>query len=79
MTNPIQTQFVNMLASTILGQDYVQMRKQYPDNELKRAILFEHVFPNEEAVIWVKDMLCDYKYPDFKVCVDLYESNKNIQ
>lgn len=76
MTSPIQTEFVNALASTILGQDFVQMRRQTQDSELKRAIMFEHVFPDEDIILWVRDMLSEYKYPDMNMCVELYKGQK---
>lgn len=76
MTSPLQTRFVDTLASTILSQDFVQMRRQSPDSELKRALMFEHVFPDEDVVVWVHDMLREYRYPDAQICADLYKKCK---
>ena len=36
------------LANLILSQDYFQMKNQYPENKLKSAVLFNHIFKDEE-------------------------------
>lgn len=70
---------MKLLASTILSQDYIQMKNQYPENDLKKEILFHHVFHDEEAILWVKDMFDkeDYQYPDVGMCAELYKHYKN--
>ena len=72
----IQKKFVQMMAATILGQDYAQMSNQYPDNKLKRAMLLEHTFPDEDVVVWIRDMFKKYRYPSIDDCTDLYKDYK---
>jgi hypothetical protein len=52
------------------------MKNQYPENDLKRAILFNHVFNNEEPILELKKMFEEYKYPDIKQIVELYNDYK---
>jgi len=67
-------EFMKIMAKTILNQDYHQMKNQYPDNDLKKEILFTKVFKDEEPIIELKRMLKDYSYPDIDTCVKLYKS-----
>jgi phenylpropionate dioxygenase-like ring-hydroxylating dioxygenase large terminal subunit len=64
--------FVQFLANTILSQDYEQMKNQYPENELKKKVLFNYVFKDEEAILQIKQMFEQYRYPDTKDCIDMY-------
>ena len=73
----IGKEFMKMLASTILNQDFYQMENQAQENDLKKKVLFEHIFPNEEAILSLKIMFEDYKFPDLQQCMDLYEYYKN--
>jgi nitrite reductase/ring-hydroxylating ferredoxin subunit len=75
LTLPIQQEFLKLLASTILSQDFVQMKNQHKDDELKRLILFGHIFKDEDVIIWLRDMLNDYKYPDSKICAEFYREH----
>jgi hypothetical protein len=68
--------FMKVLASTILNQDYFQMRNQYKENALKKEILFQHVFPEEEVILWINDMFNQYEYPDIEQCAELYKDYK---
>jgi len=77
---PIQKNIMKGLATYILSQDYFQMKNQYPENKLKAAILFNHIFKDEDVILWLREELRDYKYPDINVCLDLfkeYSSNKS--
>jgi phenylpropionate dioxygenase-like ring-hydroxylating dioxygenase large terminal subunit len=74
--NPLQKLFVKGMASTILSQDYIQMLNQYSENDLKKEILFSYVFNNEEVILWLKDMMEDYEYPNTNMCIDLYKHNR---
>jgi hypothetical protein len=69
-----QQQFMKLLATTILSQDYLQMRNQHVEDDLKRQIMFEHVFDDDEVILWVRDMFKEYRYPDTQACVDLYKT-----
>jgi len=75
--NNIQKQFMKMLALIILSQDSVQMKNQHKENKLKKFVLFDYVFKNEETIIRLKDMFSQYKYPDDEECVELYKDYKN--
>ena len=72
-TSDMGQRFVNFLASTILGQDSVQMKLQAKESALKRAVLFEHIFKDEEPILYLRQMLQDYKYPDIDSCAELYK------
>jgi hypothetical protein len=61
-----------MLASTILSQDFIQMKNQHKEDELKRLILFGHVFKDEDVLLLLRDMLNGYSYPDSEICSELY-------
>jgi phenylpropionate dioxygenase-like ring-hydroxylating dioxygenase large terminal subunit len=75
--SPIQKLFIKSMAATILSQDYLQMINQYPENELKKEILFTHVFQDEEVILWLKDMMHEYEYPNINMCVELYRDYRH--
>ena len=75
--NNIQKQFMKMLALVILSQDYVQMKNQHKENNLKKYILFDYIFKNEETIIRLNDMFKDYNYPDDEACLEIYKDYKN--
>jgi phenylpropionate dioxygenase-like ring-hydroxylating dioxygenase large terminal subunit len=66
-------EFMKALAMTILNQDYMQMRDQAAESALKREVLFEHVFKDEEPILHLKRWFADYQYPDIDQCVELYK------
>lgn len=74
----IGKQFIKMLAFTILQQDYTQMKNQYEDNVLKDAVLLEHIFENELAILELRNMFRTYQYPDIDNCLLLYSKHKLI-
>lgn len=74
---PLQQNFMKMMAASILSQDYFQMKNQYNENSLKKEILFEHIFEDEDVILWLKHMFNDYKYPNIDICTDLYKDYKN--
>lgn len=67
---------MKVLAFTILSQDFIQMKNQYKNNNLKNSILFEHVFKDEEVILELHKMFDNYKYPDIEECVKLYTDYK---
>lgn len=69
-------EFMKFLASVILSQDFAQMKNQYKENELKRTMLFDHKFKDEEIILWLKDMFKNYEYPGVNYCVQLYNDFK---
>jgi phenylpropionate dioxygenase-like ring-hydroxylating dioxygenase large terminal subunit len=69
-------EFMKILATTILSQDYIQMKNQYPENALKSEVLFNYKFKDEEPILYLKDMFSDYQYPDIDNCVELYKDYK---
>jgi phenylpropionate dioxygenase-like ring-hydroxylating dioxygenase large terminal subunit len=72
----IGKEFMKMLASTILNQDFYQMENQAEENALKKEVMFEHTFPDESAILILKHMFEDYKFPDLQQCVELYRQDK---
>ena len=77
--NNIGKQFMKFIALIILGQDFTQMKNQHKENKLKKYVLFDYVFKNEETIIHVKNMFSDYKYPDDEVCLELYKDYKTLE
>ena len=71
-TTEAKNDFLKLLAFTILRQDFTQMRNQHVEDGLKKAMLFNHIFKDEDVIIWLKDMLSSYEYPDISTCVELY-------
>jgi hypothetical protein len=67
---------MKIFAMVILGQDFVQMKNQQMENKLKKYILFNYVFKNEETVIRLKDMFKNYDYPTDDICLELYKDYK---
>jgi nitrite reductase/ring-hydroxylating ferredoxin subunit len=75
-TNDIQKQIMKIFALLILGQDYIQMKNQQMENKLKKYILFNYVFKNEETIIRLKDMFKKYDYPTDDICLEVYKDYK---
>jgi hypothetical protein len=76
--SPIQKNVMKGLATFILSQDYFQMKNQYPENKLKAAVLFNHIFKDEDVILWLREEFRDYKFPDVNTCLDLFtEYNSN--
>jgi len=73
--NEIQKNIMKGLAGTILTQDYVQMGNQYEENSLKRAVMMNYTFGNEEVIIDLYDMFDkQYKYPSIDECTQFYSN-----
>jgi phenylpropionate dioxygenase-like ring-hydroxylating dioxygenase large terminal subunit len=70
-------EFMKLLASVILGQDFDQMRNQHREDELKKAMLFDYKFADEDVIMELREMFKHYKYPTVKECVDLYNDSKD--
>jgi len=76
--SPIQKNVMKGLATFILSQDYFQMKNQYPENKLKAAVLFNHIFKDEDVILWLREEFREYKFPDVNTCLDLFtEYNEN--
>jgi phenylpropionate dioxygenase-like ring-hydroxylating dioxygenase large terminal subunit len=73
----IGKEIMKMLALTILNQDFYQMSNQYQENGLKKEVIFDHVFKDEEAIVYLNKMFEHYKYPNIIECIDLYKYYKN--
>ena len=72
----LQRNFIKMLATTIVGQDYIQMQNQYKENALKKAVMFDYTFKDEEAILWLNDIFKNYQIPDVDVCTELYKVHR---
>lgn len=79
----IQTKIMKTMASIILHQDHKQMKRQYPENELKKEVMFNHDFgEDDEAILWLRDLYdaqdgTGYSYPSTADCVELYKDNRS--
>ena len=74
--SPLQQNIMKGLATFILSQDYFQMKNQYPENKLKAAVLFNHIFKDEDVILWLREEFRDYKFPDVNTCLDLFNEFK---
>lgn len=73
--SPLQKLIMKGMTASILAQDYVQIRHQYEENPLKRLVMFNFMFKNEPAVLYLKDIFREqFVYPDLKECARLYEN-----
>ena len=59
------------------SQDHSQLREQNEESDLKKMLLFEHIFKNEEVILWLKSLFENYNYPNIQKCIELYENYKN--
>ena len=71
-TSDIGKHFIKFLANTILKQDYEQMKNQSPENVLKKQIIFNYTFKDEDVILEIKKLFEKYHYPDVKDCIDMY-------
>lgn len=76
--NPIEKKILKLMAISILSQDYLQMTNQYLENNLKKEVLFDKNFDNEEIVLWLNNFFYkNYEYIDMEECIKLYKNFKN--
>lgn len=73
----LNKKFVQMMAATILSQDYVQMYNQHPDDHLRQAMMLDYTFPDEDAIVWLRNSFEKYQYPTTEICAELYNDSKN--
>jgi phenylpropionate dioxygenase-like ring-hydroxylating dioxygenase large terminal subunit len=72
----IQQRFLEYLTQTILDQDFLQMKNQYEDNSLKKEVMFQHTFSNEEPITELKELFENYKYPNIRDVIKMYKESK---
>jgi len=65
-TDALGQTFLKQLAKLIVGQDYGQLKNQVEESELKKRLLFQHIFPDEEVLKGLRELLRDYEYPDMQ-------------
>lgn len=76
-TDKIGIKFINILAKTILLQDFTQLQNQFMDCELKKEVIFGESFDNEMSVKWLNEWFHkEYKLPSMEDCVELYREYK---
>lgn len=73
----MQMKIMQLLASGILMQDYYQLKNQHPEDALKREMVFNYKYKNEQVLHWLNDRFQEYKYPDIEMCAELYRNHKN--
>jgi len=61
---PWQRPLVYAMAYSILNQDREQMKKQAPENMLKREVMFGRLIPDEKVLETMREWFQAYKYPD---------------
>lgn len=74
----LNKKMVQMMAYTILSQDYTQMYNQHPDDHLRRAMMLDHTFPDEDVIMWMRNKFEQYQYPTMDICAELYQDSKKI-
>lgn len=78
----IQKKVIEIMTMSILGQDFVQLKQQYIENDLKKSLLFLNTFKQEESLRTLHSIFKEkFKYPDMDSCLKLVEDwktrNKN--
>ena len=76
---PHEKKLMEFAARCILFQDKVQMSKQALENGLKRMVMYQEVFENEEHMEDMKTMFKKYQYPDMVSVTKLYDYHKKSQ
>jgi hypothetical protein len=56
-------EIMKKIAMVILAQDFFQMLNQQEEGGLKKKLLFQHTFSDEDVILWVRYMLVNYTYP----------------
>jgi len=74
---PFEKLFMEFAARCILFQDKLQLSKQALENGLKRMVLYQHSFDNDNHVEELREMFKKYEYPDMIHVTRLYEYHKN--
>ena len=75
--NDIQKKVIEMMTMSILGQDFVQLKQQYEENDLKKSLLFLNTFKHEEALRTLHGIFKEkFQYPDMNSCLNLVEDWK---
>ena len=77
-THSAQKEMMKLFAWLILTQDYTQMKNQEKETYLKKLVLFDHVFKNEETLVQMKEMFSSYTYPDEEVCLSFFRKNGKV-
>jgi len=72
----MEIHMMKMFASGILIQDYNQLSNQHIEDALKKEIVFNYKYKNEEVLHWLNDKFQEYEYPDTKMCAELYRDFK---
>lgn len=75
-SNPIEIEFVKLMAKSILYQDSEQMKLQTEENNLKKLAMFEYIFKSDTISSKMHNLLLHYKYPTINDCCDLYNDYK---
>lgn len=76
---PFEKLLMEFAARCILFQDQQQLSKQALDNGLKRMVLYQEVFENEDHINDLKEMFKKYQYPDMIHVTRLYDYHKRSQ
>jgi phenylpropionate dioxygenase-like ring-hydroxylating dioxygenase large terminal subunit len=74
--NPLQIEFVKLMAKTILFQDSEQMKLQAIENPLKKMAMFEYIFKSDTISSKMHNLFANYKYPNIDDCAILFNDYK---
>jgi|694.fasta_scaffold00159_16 nitrite reductase/ring-hydroxylating ferredoxin subunit len=77
-TTSVEKYFMKFAALCILLQDKMQLSKQANVDELKKIIMHQTIFDNEEHIMDIKNIVEKYKYPDHNSVLQLYKYDKYI-
>lgn len=73
---PYEKLLMEFAARCILFQDQLQLSKQSMENALKRMVVYQEIFDNEEHIEDLKKMFKKYQYPDNIHVMKLYKCHK---
>lgn len=70
-------ELVKIMGKTILLQDSLQMKNQYPENKLKNALFLKHSFSDEDVIVNMRKYFKKYQYPDVNFCSNFVQKHFN--
>lgn len=78
--SPMQKEMMKGFALSILTQDYFQMMRQSMDSPLKQALIFDHVFQDEDVLVRMNQIFNKhYKFVDMQECLKQTNQTKQKQ
>jgi phenylpropionate dioxygenase-like ring-hydroxylating dioxygenase large terminal subunit len=72
----VEKRFMKFAADCILYQDKEQMKRQSEESALKKMVIYQEEFAQEEHFKQLRDMFKDYNVPDTQSVLQLYARHK---